>query len=73
MLKENAKWRDQEIFLTLKVPEGKSVYLNEKMKSIISDIENTENMWDGDMVGKTWTMTADGLALKKETTLTIKK
>ena len=66
MLKENARWRDQEIFLTLKVPEGKSVYLNQKMTSIISDIQNTENMWDGDMVGKTWTMTADGLALKKE-------
>ena len=67
MLKENAKWRDQEIFLTLKIPEGKSVYLNQKMTSIIADIQNTENMWDGDMVGKTWTMTADGLALKKET------
>ena len=72
-LKENAKWRNQEIYLTLKVPEGKSVYLNQKMTSIISDIENTENMWDGDMVGKTWTMTADGLALKKEIPLTIKK
>jgi len=60
MLKDEARWRDQEIFLTLKVPEGKSVYLNQKMTSIISDIENTENMWDGDMGGKTWTMTADG-------------
>jgi len=65
MLKDNARWRDQEIFLTLKVPEGKSIYLNQKMTSIISDIQNTENMWDGDMVGKTWTMTADGLSLKK--------
>lgn len=73
LLKENAKWRDQEVYLTLKVPEGKSVYLNEKMKNIINDIQNTENMWDGDMVGKTWTMTADGLSLKNEITLTIKK
>ena len=73
MLKENARWRDQEVFLTLKVPEGKSVYLNQKMVSIIDDIENTENMWDDDMVGKAWTMTADGLSLKKETPLTIKK
>ena len=73
MLKEDARWRDQEIFLTLKVPEGKSVYLNQKMTSIISDIQNTENMWDGDMVGKIWTMTPDGLALKKEIPLTIKK
>jgi phage shock protein PspC (stress-responsive transcriptional regulator) len=73
LLKENAKWRDQEVYLTLKVPEGKSVYLNQKMTSIITDIENTENMWEDDMVGKTWTMTADGLALKKEIPLTIKK
>jgi hypothetical protein len=35
------------------------------MSDIIYDIENVENMWDGDMVGKTWTMTPDGLALKK--------
>lgn len=73
MLKDEARWRDQEIFLTLKVPEGKSIYLNQKMTSIIADIQNTENMWDGDMVGKTWTMTADGLALKKEVVLPAQK
>lgn len=73
LLKEDAKWRDQEVYLTLKVPEGKAVYLNSKMKDIISDTPNVENMWDGDMVGKTWVMTADGLALKKEVPLTIKK
>jgi len=73
LLKEKAKWRNQEVYLTLKVPEGKSVYLNQKMTSIISDIQNTENMWDGDMVGKTWTMTADGLALKKEVVLPVPK
>lgn len=63
-LKDNAKWRNQEVTMILKVPEGKSVYLNEKMKSIIYDIENVNNLWDGDMVGKYWIMTADGLALK---------
>jgi len=73
MLKDKARWRNQEVYLTLKVPEGKSVYLNQKMTDIISNIENIENMWDGDMVGKTWTMTADGLSLKKEIPLTIKK
>jgi len=65
LLKKDAKWRDQEVSLTLKVPEGKAVYLNPKMKDIISDIENVENMWDGDMIGKTWVMTPDGLALKQ--------
>ena len=64
-LKDGAKWRNQEVTLTLKVPEGKSVYLNQKMKDLISDIQNTENMWDGDMINKTWTMTSDGLTLKE--------
>lgn len=64
-LKDNAKWREQEVSMILKVPEGKSVYLDKKMTDIIYDIENVENMWDDDMVGKTWTMTADGLALKQ--------
>jgi hypothetical protein len=49
--------------MILKVPEGKSIFMNEKMKSIIYDIENVNNMWDGDMVGKKWIMTANGLAL----------
>jgi len=64
-LKDNAKWRQQEVSMILKVPEGKSIFMNEKMKSIIYDIENVNNIWDGDMVGKIWTMTADGLALKE--------
>lgn len=71
-LKDKAKWRNQEVTLTLKVPVGKSIYLNHKMKDIIYDIENTENMWDGDMIGKTWIMTVDGLALKPEAITTSK-
>jgi len=70
LLKDDAKWRNQEVTLILKVPEGKSVYIDEKMSNIIYDIENTSNMWDGDMVGKTWTMTPDGLALKQATETT---
>lgn len=71
-LKDDAKWREQEVTMTLKIPEGKAVYLNKNLTDIIYDIENTENMWDGDMVGKTWIMTDDGLALKQDS-LTIKK
>jgi len=64
MLQDDAKWRNQEVSMVLKVPEGKSVFLGEDMKDIISDIENVNNMWDNDMVGKYWTMTNDGLTLR---------
>lgn len=72
-LKDDAKWREQEVWMTLKVPEGKAVYLDAKMAGIIHDIENTENMWDGDMVGKTWIMTPDGLSLKVPDEKPVKK
>jgi len=71
-LKDNAKWRRQEVSMILKVPEGKSVFLNKSMLDIIYDIENTSNMYDADMVDKTWIMTANGLALKEEKTLHVK-
>jgi hypothetical protein len=64
-LKDDAKWREQEVSMILKVPEGKSVYLNKNLVALIDDIENVENMWDGDMIDKTWIMTANGLALKQ--------
>jgi len=55
------KYRGQKIRLLLKVPEGKNVFLGQNMESIIYDIKNVTNTWDGDMVGHTWTMTARGL------------
>ncbi|HLN74765.1 MAG TPA: PspC domain-containing protein [Prolixibacteraceae bacterium] len=64
ILKDNAKWRNQEVNMVLKVPQGKSVFLGEKMKAIINDIENTNNIYDDDMVGKYWTMTPEGLTLR---------
>ncbi|WP_372774807.1 PspC domain-containing protein [Mangrovibacterium sp.] len=65
-LKDSKRWLGQEVNLTLKVPEGKSIYLSDKMVRIIYDIENVSNTWDGDMVGKYWEMKPDGLTLKHE-------
>ena len=39
----------------------KSVYLAQGSERIIYDIENTSNTYDGNMIGKTWTMTNNGL------------
>ena len=47
--------------LVLKVPVGKTIYINRNMKHIINDIDNVTNTWDGDMVSRRWIMTADGL------------
>ncbi|HZK96305.1 MAG TPA: PspC domain-containing protein [Prolixibacteraceae bacterium] len=63
MLPDKSVWHKQEIDIVLKVPENKTIYLSDEMVKIIHDIKNTSNMWDGDMVGKYWTMTPDGLEL----------
>jgi len=64
LLDENAKWRDQDVDITIKVPEGKAVYLGENLIKIIHDIENVSNTWDADMVEKTWEMKPEGLTEK---------
>ena len=64
-LAKDDKWRNQEVFITVKVPEGKTIYLGEGMQEIIYDIENTSNTWDKDMIGKYWEMMPEGLTLKE--------
>jgi phage shock protein PspC (stress-responsive transcriptional regulator) len=61
VIPKGTKFRNQKVQLLLKVPEGKSVYLSEELEDIIYDIENVTNTYDGDMIGKTWTMTSRGL------------
>jgi hypothetical protein len=63
MVPDNSTWKNQEVFITLKVPENKTVFLNGNLVKLIHGIENTTNTWDGDMVGKYWTMKSEGLTL----------
>ncbi|QTN39899.1 PspC domain-containing protein [Cryomorphaceae bacterium] len=56
------KWRNQELYITLYLPKGASVYLNESAISVIDDIDNTTNTWDWDMVNHTWMMNNQGLS-----------
>ncbi|HRG58200.1 MAG TPA: PspC domain-containing protein [Bacteroidia bacterium] len=58
---ETEKWRAQRVKIILKVPTGKSVYLNNKIAPLIYDIDNVTNTFDGDMVNHKWTMRAEGL------------
>jgi phage shock protein PspC (stress-responsive transcriptional regulator) len=63
MIPSKSSWHAQEINIFLKIPLNKTVYLSDDMVKIISDIKNTSNTWDGDMVGKYWTMKPEGLEL----------
>ena len=56
-------WRNQRINLKFKIPEGKTIYLDESLKSILTDVKNTTDTYDEDMVNKYWTMKPEGLTL----------
>jgi hypothetical protein len=45
----------------LKVPVGGSVYLDHSLDDFIYDIDNIQNIYDRDMLGKNWLMTERGL------------
>ena len=59
---EKQLWRMQELDLTLEIPIGKTIYLDDSMEDLIYDIKNQENMWDYDMLGHYWKMEKEGLS-----------
>ena len=54
-------YQKQSVELTLLVPTGKSIYLDESLKYFIYDIKNVTNTHDYKMVGHYWTMIDEGL------------
>jgi ligand-binding sensor domain-containing protein len=59
--------------ITLEIPVGKIVYIDSSMHNLIYDIENVQNMWDEDMIGKKWIMTSEGLSHYKDDTKKIEQ
>ncbi len=55
------RYRAQEVNLTLYLPIGTRVFLNENMVDLIWDIKNLNDYWDYDMVNHEWIMTNKGL------------
>lgn len=55
------KFRAQDVHFSLHVPLGKSVFFRPGCKYVIYDIDNVTNTHDDDMIGRTWTMTPEGL------------
>jgi phage shock protein PspC (stress-responsive transcriptional regulator) len=54
--------RDQDVRISLKIPEGKVVYLAEGVQRVIDDIDNVQDIYDPDMVNHHWKMTKRGLS-----------
>ena len=55
------KFRFQSVKVILKMPVGMVVYLDKTLENMLSDIDNTTNTYDGDMINRRWIMTEKGL------------
>ena len=60
-LEEGEKLRDQEVVVQIKVPKGVVVFFDKSLTGYLTDIDNTTNTWQNDMVGRRWQMTTIGL------------
>ena len=60
-LEESEPFRFQKVQLVLRVPVGAKIYLDRSLDDFIYDVDNVQNIFDSDMLGRTWLMTADGL------------
>jgi phage shock protein PspC (stress-responsive transcriptional regulator) len=60
-LSQNDRYRGQHVQLVLKMPVGARVYFDKSLRHFIYDIENVQNIYDRDMLDRTWKMTDKGL------------
>ena len=56
------KLRAQRVRFEVQVPVGRAVHFNSGIGFMLDDVDNVTNTWDDDMVGRTWTMTTNGLS-----------
>jgi phage shock protein PspC (stress-responsive transcriptional regulator) len=54
------KFKDQTILVHLYLPENQVVYLDKSTRSFLSDVENTQDIYDRDMAKHYFKMTEDG-------------
>ncbi len=58
---KDEKWRAQQVYIEVRVPKGKMIYLAKNMRHIIYDVRNETDTYDGDMVNRRWLMGAEEL------------
>jgi phage shock protein PspC (stress-responsive transcriptional regulator) len=57
----NQKWRVQEVEVTIFVPEGKRIHLEENLENILSSDQEYCSCWPDEMVGNIWQMSGNRL------------
>ncbi|MBI5217688.1 MAG: PspC domain-containing protein [Bacteroidia bacterium] len=62
-LSKDAKWRNPDVDIIVKVPVGKMVYIDKNMEPLLYDVENVSQTSDDEMLGKKWVMKKEGLTL----------
>ena len=58
---KDERFRNQHLQLLLKMPVGTQVRLDRNLEGFIYDIDNINDIYDSDMLGRTWEMTERGL------------
>lgn len=66
VIKAGEKWRSQKTKVTLYMPVGASIYLDENTIPVLNRLKNISNVWVNDMPGLWWTMTSEGLEIIKQ-------
>ncbi|MEO8086117.1 MAG: PspC domain-containing protein [Bacteroidota bacterium] len=61
-MNKDDKWRAQKVQLLLRMPVGARVRFDESLRSLIHDVDNIKNIYDKDMINRTWEMTDKGLS-----------
>jgi len=61
-LPPHVKWRDQELDIVISLPVGMRIFLDESLKDLLKGVDNNENLWSDEMVGKAWIMKEEGLS-----------
>ncbi len=60
---EGEKWYMVKMKITIKVPNGKSIYLNTSCEKYLYEVDNHEKIWEENMINKKWKMEDKGLSL----------
>ncbi|KPL12746.1 MAG: hypothetical protein AMS23_10550 [Bacteroides sp. SM1_62] len=60
-LKKNYKWRTPGTKVTIMVPQGKYIRLDNNTRYFLRNVETVDDIWDRKLAGEVWQMTEDGL------------